>query len=397
LLSAHFALCSYAERERRAGDCYKLSLTDGARRVVGFEHAALPWLRHDTPAGAKVAVTHAHVRRGLLLLTPQCAELLGGCAPRLEAARVRAVERWNAPPGCAAIDAAARRRAAATAAPGAAPPPPPSLAEAAAEAAWAPEAGQPPAVRGPPPAPAPAPAFAPSHHAPQQQQQPPRQQQAVPQVVSLLDDDDEDAPLGARLQRLRAGPSGDSPPLPPPQHQHAPPQPPPAHAPPQQQRREAPPPAQQQQRPPPQPPPLEPVAVRAASPVAMAGAFGGSHQAPLPGSGSKSGTSQRRPPWERFSGEPFTYIAVRASETTMSMRILSISGSMQRQTHACSLFCAGSAGAGGRRRAVPRARLHPRLRVDGAALQGAFSLAFSITIAPICVLTMRLSAVLGRI
>ena len=308
MLSARASRRSYAERERRAGDCYKLSLTDGARRVVGFEHAALPWLRHDTPAGAKVAITHAHVRRGLLLLTPQCAELLGGCAPRLEAARARAVERWNAPPGCAAIDAAARRRAAATAAPGAAPPPPPSLAEAAAEAAWAPEAGQPPAVRGPPPAPAPAPAFAPSHHPPQQQQ--PRQQ-APPQVVSLLDDeDDEDAPLGARLQRLRSGPSGEPASLPPPQHA---PQPPPAHAPPAQQRREAPPPAQQQQRPPPQPPPLEPVAVRVASPVAMAGAFGGSHHAPLPGSGSKSGTSQRRPPWERFSGEPFTYIAVRAS------------------------------------------------------------------------------------
>ena len=285
---------------------------------MGFEHAPLPWLRHDTPAGAKVAVTHAHVRRGLLLLTPQCIELLGGCAPRLEAARLRAVERWNAPPGCAAFDAAARRRTAA-ANPGAPEPPAPSLAEAAAEAAWAPEAGQPPGALAPPPAPA----FAPPPQQQQQQQQQrqqqqPRQQQQQPQVVSLLDyDDDEDAPLGARIQQLRAGGASGNPP-PPHQQQQLPPA---ARAPVAPPKREAPPQAPQLQQPQPQPPPpplappeeyaLEPVAVRVPSPVLLAGAFGGGAAGSVPGSGSKSGTSQRRQPWERLGGEPFTYISVR--------------------------------------------------------------------------------------
>lgn len=50
----------------------------GSQRLTAVEYVHIPWLSWCLPAGAKVAVQDAAVRRGLLLLTPQTAILLGG-------------------------------------------------------------------------------------------------------------------------------------------------------------------------------------------------------------------------------------------------------------------------------------------------------------------------------
>jgi len=68
--------------------CLKMSLTDGVQRVAALEYRPLPALSADTPAGLKVAVTDALIRRGVLLLRSENLVLLGGKVERLERARV---------------------------------------------------------------------------------------------------------------------------------------------------------------------------------------------------------------------------------------------------------------------------------------------------------------------
>ncbi|KAK9845921.1 hypothetical protein WJX81_006044 [Elliptochloris bilobata] len=75
----------------------KLSLTDGKSRVFGYEHRSIPALLESLPAGTKVALTDAKVRRGVLLLRPENVVVLGGQVERLEAARQRALARWHQP------------------------------------------------------------------------------------------------------------------------------------------------------------------------------------------------------------------------------------------------------------------------------------------------------------
>ncbi|GIL72351.1 hypothetical protein Vretimale_4130 [Volvox reticuliferus] len=90
-----------AARERysdQAGNrCLKFALTDGCQQVVGVEYTHLPAFTWDCPAGSKVLIHNAPIRRGLLLLGPDNTALLGGQVERLEAARQRAVAAWTKP------------------------------------------------------------------------------------------------------------------------------------------------------------------------------------------------------------------------------------------------------------------------------------------------------------
>jgi hypothetical protein len=154
------------------GSCFTACLTDGVRHCVAFEYTPVAWLVSQTPPGSKLALTHPYVKLGQLLLTPTCAQLLGGSCSRLAAARARALAAWDAPLDAAAMAAAAVRRAAQHGVP------PPregwaasSRAAAAAAAAWAGDAAPVPApalapVNAPFPAPAPAPLGPPAHAPP---------------------------------------------------------------------------------------------------------------------------------------------------------------------------------------------------------------------------------------
>ena len=233
---------------------YKLCLTDGKRRVVGASYTQLPFLgvasrpggahADASPdgglrAGAKVVVTHAHIRGGLLLLTPSSCALLGGSCGRLERAAEEVRKSLGAPVGSAQLAAAKAARAAGQAA---APPPRGAGAAAAAAAqqggarraaeaaAWAWERGgggggqnappppqqqqqqhpppQPPQPLHPPPQPYHQP---PQHHQPQPP--PPR---PLPRAADDAGDDaaaDDDAPLAGRLasykRARRAADGGD--------------------------------------------------------------------------------------------------------------------------------------------------------------------------------------------
>ncbi|EFN57844.1 hypothetical protein CHLNCDRAFT_51164 [Chlorella variabilis] len=115
-----------AVRERYSGNdgssrCLKLLLTDGVQHVAAMEYRPTPALHSAMPAGTKLVVQGAAVRRGILLLTPQTCAVLGGRVARLEEARQRMVAHWTQP--------AVGRRG-----------PPPSMQEAmaaASRAAWA--------------------------------------------------------------------------------------------------------------------------------------------------------------------------------------------------------------------------------------------------------------------
>ena len=76
---------------------------------MAVENRALEGLSGDTPAGCKLVLTHPHIRQGMLLLTPACCRILGGCVTRLEKARQAVRERWNEPPGSAVLQAARAR------------------------------------------------------------------------------------------------------------------------------------------------------------------------------------------------------------------------------------------------------------------------------------------------
>ncbi|KAK3236805.1 recQ-mediated genome instability protein 1, variant 2 [Cymbomonas tetramitiformis] len=78
--------------------CLKLSLTDGVARVQALEYRYITALHIHSPAGLKIAITDATVRRGMLLLQPDNVQILGGEVERLEKARSRFVEYWNLPP-----------------------------------------------------------------------------------------------------------------------------------------------------------------------------------------------------------------------------------------------------------------------------------------------------------
>ena len=66
-----------------------------------MEYRHTPALHSAMPAGCKLVVQGAAVRRGMLLLTPQCCAVLGGGVPRLEDARRRMVAHWTQPAGAA--------------------------------------------------------------------------------------------------------------------------------------------------------------------------------------------------------------------------------------------------------------------------------------------------------
>ncbi|GAQ81607.1 hypothetical protein KFL_000850230 [Klebsormidium nitens] len=78
--------------------CLKLSLTDGEQRAYAIEYRKVPQLSPMMPAGIKIAVSNVFVRQGLLLLCPENVVVLGGKVQCLEEARQRVMERWNQPP-----------------------------------------------------------------------------------------------------------------------------------------------------------------------------------------------------------------------------------------------------------------------------------------------------------
>jgi hypothetical protein len=69
------------------------------QQVAALEYRPTPALHSAMPAGAKVAVHDAAVRRGMLLLTPQNCTVLGGQVAALEEARQRMVAHWGQPAG----------------------------------------------------------------------------------------------------------------------------------------------------------------------------------------------------------------------------------------------------------------------------------------------------------
>ena len=86
--------------EKRAWDdrTLKLSMTDGKRRIVGYEYRPCDALHVLAPAGIKVAVTDPEVGEdGMLYLRPENLTVLGGSVARLEEARRRVVARWSEP------------------------------------------------------------------------------------------------------------------------------------------------------------------------------------------------------------------------------------------------------------------------------------------------------------
>lgn len=78
--------------------CLKLSLTDGKQRFFGMEYVRIPSLSPSMPAGTKALLHNVTVRRGLLLLTPENTQTIGGKVESLEGARQRALQKWNEPP-----------------------------------------------------------------------------------------------------------------------------------------------------------------------------------------------------------------------------------------------------------------------------------------------------------
>ena len=56
----------------------KLFLTDGRNHCVGLEISPCKNLPTDIQAGCKISIQNAYVRRGVLMLHPNCAKLLGG-------------------------------------------------------------------------------------------------------------------------------------------------------------------------------------------------------------------------------------------------------------------------------------------------------------------------------
>jgi hypothetical protein len=69
------------------------------QQISAMEYRPTPALHSAMPAGAKVAVHDAAVRRGMLLLTPQNCSVLGGQVAALEQARQRMVAHWSQPAG----------------------------------------------------------------------------------------------------------------------------------------------------------------------------------------------------------------------------------------------------------------------------------------------------------
>ena len=67
--------------------------------MAALEYCPTPALHSAMPAGAKLVVHDAAVRRGMLLLTPQNCMVLGGQVAALEEARQRMVAHWSQPAG----------------------------------------------------------------------------------------------------------------------------------------------------------------------------------------------------------------------------------------------------------------------------------------------------------
>lgn len=61
----------------------KLSMTDGARRLFAIEYRYCPMLALDISPGIKIVIRDVFVRRGLLLLVPECVQVLGGSVEEL--------------------------------------------------------------------------------------------------------------------------------------------------------------------------------------------------------------------------------------------------------------------------------------------------------------------------
>lgn len=61
----------------------KLSMTDGARRLFAIEYRYCPMLSLDISPGIKIVIRDVFVRRGLLLLVPECVQVLGGSVEAL--------------------------------------------------------------------------------------------------------------------------------------------------------------------------------------------------------------------------------------------------------------------------------------------------------------------------
>ncbi|KAJ4461405.1 putative recQ-mediated genome instability protein 1 [Paratrimastix pyriformis] len=71
----------------------KVALTDGTQMVGAMELRLVPALKLDIPSGTKVLLTNPLVRRGLLMLVPDCTRVLGGSVQQLNARRTEALKK----------------------------------------------------------------------------------------------------------------------------------------------------------------------------------------------------------------------------------------------------------------------------------------------------------------
>ncbi|UPQ97223.1 RecQ-mediated genome instability protein [Chloropicon primus] len=82
---------AWSERTR----CLKMHCTDGRQDFVAIEYHHVAALPSEVPAGLKVLVKDAPIRRGALLLSPGCVHVLGGEVRPLQEANQKKVRQWN--------------------------------------------------------------------------------------------------------------------------------------------------------------------------------------------------------------------------------------------------------------------------------------------------------------
>ena len=75
--------------------CMKMHCTDGEQAFVAIEFQFVPSLKFDAPAGTKLLVKDAPIRKGSLLLSPQFVQVLGGEVAPLEEANQRKIRNWK--------------------------------------------------------------------------------------------------------------------------------------------------------------------------------------------------------------------------------------------------------------------------------------------------------------
>lgn len=69
----------------------RIEMCDGVDTLVGYEHTRIDGLSIDTPLGIKLLLRSPRVRKGVLLLTPDNVEIVGGVIPELSDTRLNKI------------------------------------------------------------------------------------------------------------------------------------------------------------------------------------------------------------------------------------------------------------------------------------------------------------------